>query len=358
MKIFTIFLLALLLPWTANAAVLYEGDSQYQHILVRELDNKRCLFFVHPETHIKHYQGCLYPARPLAQLLPFSRFLLASLLVNPKPDRVLVIGMGVGSVPMAIRHAVPTAFIETVDLDPAVIEIAKQYFQYRDDEMTRSYAVDGRVFVKKALEKGIKYDLIVLDAMNEQYIPEHLLTVEFLREVKRLLSPNGIVAANTFAKSRLYDHESVTYSAVYGDFYNMKYDGDRSSRIIIASGTKMPPVSVIQQNSLNYAKLYWGDFGINVNDLLTAMDDEKDWDQSARLLTDQYSPSNLLNANKPNVAVMRFFAFLEDALQVHTSTTIGVLLLIVVLFMFLIGWITSYLQRRFSAAKPELRSQL
>jgi hypothetical protein len=191
--------------------------------------------------------------------------------------------------------------------------------------------------------------------MNAEYIPEHLLTVEFLREVKTLLSPHGVVVANTFAGSKLYDHESVTYSAVYGDFYNMKHN--EGNRIIIASGSEMPPVSQIQQNALAYAKLYWGVFGINVNELLTAMDDEKDWDQSARLLTDQYSPSNLLSTKKPNVAVMRFFAFLEEALQEHTSTTIGVMLLIVVLFMFAVGWLVSFLQRRFTPVKPELRSQ-
>jgi spermidine synthase len=321
------------------------------------MDHKRCLFFVQSETNIKHYQGCLYPVKPLVQILPFSRFLLASLLVKPDPQRVLVIGMGVGSVPMAIRAAVPGAFIETVDIDPAVIDIAKQYFSYREDNRTRSYAADGRVFVKKALEKGIQYDLIILDAMNDQYIPEHLLTVEFLREVKSLLAPGGIVAANTFAASQLYDHESVTYSAVFGDFYNMKFDGSRSSRIIIATGSSMPPIPTIQENALKFAKLYYGVFGINVNDLLTAMDDEKDWDQTARILTDQYSPSNLLKDGKPNASVMRFFAYLEDSLQEHTSTTIGVMLLIVVLFMFGIGWVVSLIQHRFTSVKPELRSQ-
>ncbi len=355
MKLLTL-LLIIAFPPLALSNVLYEGESQYQHILVKEVDNQRCLFFVHPETTISHYQGCLYPAKPLVQILPFSRNLLASLLVMPEPKRVLVIGMGVGSVPMAIRHGVPGAFIETVDLDPAVIEIAKKYFQYRDDDMTRSYVADGRVFVKAALEKGIRYDLIILDAMNADYIPEHMLTVEFLREVKGLLTDGGVVAANTFAGSQLYAHESNTYADVFGDFYNMKSDDKRSNRIIVASNA-MPAVPFIQANAKRYAALYWGVFGINVNELLTRMDDEKDWDQSARILTDQYSPSNLLNASKPNLTAIRFFVFLENALKEHTSTTIGVMLLIVVMFMFSVGWIVTKLQRRFSPLKPATRGQ-
>ena len=49
----------------------------------------------------------------------------------------------------------------------------------------------------------------MLDAFDHEYIPEHLLTQEFLKEVKSLLAPGGVLAANTFSSSRLYDHESV-----------------------------------------------------------------------------------------------------------------------------------------------------
>ena len=76
--------------------------------------------------------------------------------------------------------------------------------------------------MKRALRAGKSYDLVMLDAYDHEYIPEHLLTREFLQEVKSLLKPGGIVAANTFSSSRLYDSESVTYRAVFGEFYNLK----------------------------------------------------------------------------------------------------------------------------------------
>ena len=37
--------------------------------------------------------------------------------------------------------------------------------------------MDGRVFVKRALRSGQKYDLVMLDAYEHEYIPEHLLTI-------------------------------------------------------------------------------------------------------------------------------------------------------------------------------------
>src|ERR1044072_4356923 len=96
--------------------------------------------------------------------------------------------------------------------------------------------MDGRVFVKRAIREGRRYDLIMLDAFDHEYIPEHLLTREFLQEVNSLLAPGGVLAANTFSSSRLYDHESVTYAAVFGSFYNLK----RDNRVILAMKGGLP----------------------------------------------------------------------------------------------------------------------
>ena len=60
------------------------------------------------------------------------------------------------------------------------------------------------------------YDLVMLDAFNEDYIPEHMLTREFLQELKAVMTPNGTIVANTFSGTELYDHESTTYKAVFG----------------------------------------------------------------------------------------------------------------------------------------------
>ena len=55
----------------------------------------------------------------------------------------------------------------------------------------------------------------MLDAFDGEYIPEHLMTVEFL-EMRDLLSDDGVLVANTFASSKLYDYESATYAEAFG----------------------------------------------------------------------------------------------------------------------------------------------
>ena len=83
----------------------------------------------------------------------------------------------------------------------------------RAHDRLRIHESDGRVFVKRAMGRG-SYDLIVLDAFNQDYIPEHLLTQEFLTEVRQLMKPGSVLTSNTFTGSALYAHESATYGAV------------------------------------------------------------------------------------------------------------------------------------------------
>src|SRR5205823_8355450 len=91
------------------------------------------------------------------------------------------------------------------------------------------------------------YDVVMLDAFENDYIPEHMLTREFLEEVKSVMAPNGVIVANTFSDSALYDHESVTYRAVFGSFFNLKL----GNRIILgrASGVSADDLALARKNA-------------------------------------------------------------------------------------------------------------
>ena len=90
-----------------------------------------------------------------------------------------------------------------------------------------------------ARRRPARYDLIMLDAFNGDYIPEHLMTREYLQEIRELLVDGGVVASNTFAISQLYHNESVTYDSVFGIFYNLK-SPDTANRVIIARRGPLP----------------------------------------------------------------------------------------------------------------------
>jgi spermidine synthase len=150
--------------------------------------------------------------------------------------------------------------------------------------------VDDRVYVKRAAREGTKYDLVMLDAFDHEYIPEHLLTREFLTEVKSLLTPNGVLVGNTFSSSKLYDAESTTYAAVFGTFFNLK----AANRVIIARPAGLPGQDQLRLKALQY-ELALRSFGVDFQEVLPMFTTTPDWDTTARVLTDQYSPANLLN---------------------------------------------------------------
>jgi spermidine synthase len=184
----------------------------------------------------------------------------------------------------------PDATIHTVEIDPAVETIAHEYFEYRPGPNTTDFISDGRVFVKRAILTGEKYDLVMLDAFEADYIPEHMLTQEYLEEVKQLMTADGVLVANTFSRSALYDYESVTYREVFGEFYNLKF----ANRIVLVKLDGLPSMDTVRRN----AEL-WADElrrrGVDTEEILSIMSTRIDWNTEVPILTDQYSPSNVLN---------------------------------------------------------------
>jgi spermidine synthase len=99
-----------------------------------------------------------------------------------------------------------------------------------------------------------------------------------------------VLAANTFSTSKLYDAESATYASVFGPFYNLKTE----NRVILASNGALPAMAQIKANAQQVEpKLKV--FGTGRDWLLPRFSSDVQWPPGTRLLTDQYSPANLLN---------------------------------------------------------------
>ena len=288
-----IFLLAVVIitacPFhLAAETVLHTERSLYRNITVYESDEERCMRFTKQATA---RQTCISLKNPDHLVFNYTKMMLGALYLQPEPDKILIIGLGGGTLPSTFSRILPKARIDNVEIDPAVVRIAQKYFNFRITPTVNVSEEDGRVFVKRAIKKGIKYDLVMLDAFDHDYIPEHLLTQEFLREVKQVLTPGGVLAANTWSSSQLYDHESATYESVFGSFFNLRFN----SRVILVKNDGLPSRPTLTRNArILEARLK--PFGVGADYLLPLFSTNRDWRIDARILTDQYSPSNLLNA--------------------------------------------------------------
>jgi spermidine synthase len=274
---------------SAQQQLLHQERSLYRNIFVTQSGDEICMLFRYPVPLGR--ESCMLKSNPGKLIFDYTQMMMAGLYLNPKPAKLLIIGEGGGSIPTALQQMYPDMQIDVVEIDAAVDRVAKRFFDFKPGPKMRIFIEDGRVFVKRMRAQNPQYNMIMLDAFDADYIPEHLLTREFLQEVKSILAPDGVLVANTFSNSALYDYESVTYRAVFGTFYNLRL----GNRIIIAKNNGIPPMSEIRAN----AALLEPEFqrrGTGASFLVPMFNTGMDWNASARVLTDQYSPSNLLNA--------------------------------------------------------------
>ena len=286
--------LAVLFSVAAHSNVVHEERSLYRNIIVDETRDLRCLKFNTKSSQTS--QSCMYKNNPDKLVFNYTKLTFASLLVTDNPKNVLIIGLGGGTLSNVIHALYPAAKIHNVEIDPAVLKVARNYFNSIENDVVTSSVQDGRIFIKRAAIKKQKYDWIILDAFNGDYIPEHLLTKEFFEEVKSVLAEGGVIAANTFSSSKLYEHESATYHAVFGDFINVSR-ANRSNRIILAGVNSMPTEAQINQRikALNpRLKKYDVDLKA-ISTYMQSTKNKQDWPANTKVLTDQYSPANLLN---------------------------------------------------------------
>ena len=279
----------------ARETTLHEQRSLYSRIVVRKINDLICLqFSVRSE---QRNQSCMDSRNPQHMVFSYVRMSMAALLFQPEPRTILVVGLGGGTLPTAFRELFPEAIIDIVEIDPALVKVAEDYFDFTADEQMQVYPRDARVWTKRALGKARRYDLIVLDAFNGEYIPEHLMTQEYLQETRELLAPAGTLIANTFALSDLYHHESATYASVFETFIDFQIP-QSGNRVVIVPGVEVSD----EQLRLRAADLksrlrpYRVEIGRFARLIIKQRRNPPKWRTDARVLTDQYSPANLLRA--------------------------------------------------------------
>ena len=119
----------------------------------------------------------------------YIHYLQALAYYRPEGKSAFLIGLGVGSLPLAlVNYGIIT---DVVEIDPAVVEAAKQYFRFKPPGAV--YVEDGRYIVNNLQRK---YDFVILDAYSGGIIPYQLCSVEMFRKIRETLGSRGVLAIN------------------------------------------------------------------------------------------------------------------------------------------------------------------
>ncbi|MGI9322555.1 MAG: spermidine synthase, partial [Pseudomonadales bacterium] len=109
--------------------VIHKEKSLYSNILVTQSRDRRCLAF--SVRRKKPKQTCIDLDDPDKVVFDYVRMVFASLLINPEPKRLLMIGLGGGTISTVFGKVYPGLQQDLVEIDPAVVKIAADYFAFR-----------------------------------------------------------------------------------------------------------------------------------------------------------------------------------------------------------------------------------
>ena len=112
---------------------------------------------------------------------------------------VLLLGLGGGSVVETLRQDFGfMGHITAVDIDPVIIQIAKEEFGIISAENLRIFCADAIDFV---LADPARYDLIIVDLFIDTKIPDKFLALPFWQHVQRRLGMRGYIVFNTIGET-------------------------------------------------------------------------------------------------------------------------------------------------------------
>jgi spermidine synthase len=218
-----------------DGTVLYEKASAYNTIVVTDEGNGlRALRFGKGGVR----QSAVKLGDPGYLVLPYVPVALVGLALSGETRRFLVVGLGGGTLPMFLRKYYPEATIDAVDIDPDVVDVAKRFFGFREDEFMNAHVADGRQFIEKSRQP---YDVIFLDAFGSGSIPAHLTTREFLQAVRCVLTPGGVVVGNLWGReiNPRYDSMVRTYQEVFGKLFVLDVRG-AGNKILLGLSRQQP----------------------------------------------------------------------------------------------------------------------
>lgn len=132
-------------------------------------------------------------------------------------DRILLIGGGGFSYPKHLLTTRKHTAIDVVEIDPAIIKIARDHFFLDQIEAQhgpagtnrlRSFAADGLAFLKRSPDQA--YSTIINDSFDGTAPTAHLLSAQALTQARRCLVPNGLYMLNLVVDEERDDVEALT----------------------------------------------------------------------------------------------------------------------------------------------------
>lgn len=132
-------------------------------------------------------------ARPDELQFEYTRLMMAALLFNPQPQRILMVGLGGGSLVKFCYKHLAGAHITAVEINPHVISLRQTFHIPEDDARLKVVHADAADYVADTPQA---FDLIFVDGFDRHGLPEPLCSAKFYSDCRELLTAQGLIVAN------------------------------------------------------------------------------------------------------------------------------------------------------------------
>lgn len=187
-------------------------------------------------------QGAMRIARPYALELDYTKEMMLPLLLRPDdwPCRVLLIGLGAGSLCKFLWRYRPDAKLTVVEIEPRVEAVARQFFKLPDDpQRIRIHFADGADFM---IQTKQRYDLILVDGFDSNARAGRLDSLPFYLDCKARLAKEGLLCINLLARRKNFNHSIKQIKTAFDDHVIVLPSRDEGNAIAVAEVSQIDAV--------------------------------------------------------------------------------------------------------------------
>lgn len=180
---------------------------------------------------ISAIQSRMVLADPYALDLEYTRTMMGFLLLQPRPRRIAMIGLGGGSLAKFCHRYLPESSLRVVEINPHVIALRDEFHVPPDDERFRVIHADGAKFVR---DDPSGADVLIVDGFTTDGLPSRLCSQRFYDDCQDMLQADGVLVVNLHAGHRQHDTHVERIRRSFGGALLVVDDGDHCNSIVFA----------------------------------------------------------------------------------------------------------------------------
>jgi spermidine synthase len=153
---------------------------------------------------------------------------------------IVHVGAAGGALARALAASVPSRHQELVEVEPAVVELARAHLGLRRAPGLRVRTADGRAALARRGDGSA--DAVLVDAFVGARVPRHLVSAEALADLARVVAPAGVVAINVVDGRGLPDTRAIgaglraSFGVVAALGASAVLHGRRAGNVVLVAG--------------------------------------------------------------------------------------------------------------------------